>query len=98
MKPIRNLLLAALLAGVSYGAFADKININEADADALAALNGIGQSRAEAIVEHRKQHGPFRSLEALSDVRGISLNIVDRNRDRLTLGNTETRQSRAEPD
>lgn len=98
MKPIRNLFFAALFAGASFGAFADKININEADAASLAALNGIGPSRAEAIIEHRKLHGPFRSLEALADVRGISLNLVDRNRDRMTLGNPEARQSNAAPD
>lgn len=98
MKPIRSILLAAMLAGLSFGAHADKININEADATSLAALNGIGQSKAEAIVEHRKAHGPFRSLEALADVRGISLNLIDRNRDRMTIGNATPDGQRAAQD
>jgi competence protein ComEA len=98
MKPIRTVLLAALLAGLSLGAHADKININEADAAALAALNGVGPARAEAIVEHRRMHGPFRTVDALADVRGISLNLVERNRDRLTVGNAAPEPRRAAPD
>ncbi len=98
MKPIRTFLFAAMLAGASLGAHADKVNINEADAAGLAALHGIGQSRAEAIVEHRKVHGPFRSLDALADVRGISLNLVDRNRDRMTIGNAAPDGQRAAQD
>lgn len=86
MKPIRTILLTMLLAGASFGAMADKININEADARALAALNGIGQAKAEAIITHRQNHGPFRSIEALSEVRGISPAMIERNRDRLTIG------------
>lgn len=86
MKMIRQLLLAALFAGAGLHAFAaDPIDINQADAAALSGLNGIGQARAEAIIEHRESNGPFRSIEALAEVRGISLNIVDRNRDRITI-------------
>jgi competence protein ComEA len=98
MKPIRSILLAAMLAGLSFGAHADKININEADAASLAALNGIGQSKAEAIIEYRKVHGPFRSLEALTEVRGISPGLIDRNRDRMTIGNAAPDAPRAAPD
>ncbi len=98
MKPVRSILLAALLAGLSLGAHADKIDINQADASALASLNGIGPARAEAIVEHRRMHGPFRSVEALADVRGVSINLIERNRDRLTVGEGGTAAPRAASD
>jgi competence protein ComEA len=57
------------------------IDINSADATQLAeALNGIGQSRAEAIVRYREEFGPFESVEELSEVQGIGSSTVERNR------------------
>lgn len=87
MKIFRPLLCGVVLAMTSLGAIADKININDADASALAALHGIGQAKAEAIVEHRDSNGPFRSIDDLANVKGLGASIVERNRDRLTVGN-----------
>lgn len=86
MKIFRPLLLGIVLAMTSLGAIADKININDADASALTALHGIGQAKAEAIVEHRDSNGPFRSVDDLANVKGLGTSIVERNRDRLTVG------------
>ncbi len=56
------------------------VNINEADAETLAAmLDGIGLSRANAIVAYRKAHGMFYSAEELSAVRGIGLATIEKN-------------------
>lgn len=49
-----------------------KININTASAFELEKLPGVGEVLAERIVSHRKQHGPFRRVEHLMMVRGIS--------------------------
>lgn len=49
-----------------------RININTASASELDTLPGIGKSLADRIVEHRKEHGPFRRVEQLINVRGIS--------------------------
>lgn len=86
MKILRSILLGATLAATSLASFADKIDINVADAAALAALNGVGQSKAEAIVEYRKANGPFRTIEDLANVKGLGPATLDRNRDRLTVG------------
>lgn len=51
---------------------ARRININSAPADELVALPGIGRVIAERIVTHRSQHGPFRRVEHVMLVRGIS--------------------------
>ena len=51
---------------------ARRININSASADELEALPGIGQAIAERIVAHRAKHGPFRRVEHVMLVRGIS--------------------------
>ena len=69
------LLLLPLLA------IAGPVNINTADAGTIAAeLNGVGLAKAKAIVEYRKKHGPFRSAEDLSLVKGIGDRTVEINR------------------
>ena len=75
-------LLAAGLIAVSAVAFAAPVDINQADAQALATnLKGIGQSKAEAIVAYREAHGPFRAPEDLIMVKGIGHGILNKNRD-----------------
>lgn len=49
-----------------------RININTAAADELEQLPGIGRVIAERIIEHRSEHGPFRRVEHVMMVRGIS--------------------------
>jgi competence protein ComEA len=74
--------LAASLA--PYGVSAGPVNVNSADAATLAReLQGIGPAKAEAIVAHRDKHGPFRSAEDLSRVKGIGAKTVERNKDFL---------------
>ena len=53
----------------------------EASEKQLTMLPGIGPSKAKAIVEYRKKHGPFRSPEDLSLVKGIGERTVELNRD-----------------
>lgn len=63
------------------------IDLNSADAAVLASgLQGIGASKARAIVEHRRRHGPFRSVDELALVKGIGPKTVERNRSRLRVG------------
>ena len=65
--------LAALVAALlPLCALAGPVNVNSADAESIAAeLKGVGLSKAKAIVEYRKKHGPFRSAEDLTLVKGI---------------------------
>ena len=69
-------LAAALLAPV---ALAGPVNVNTADAKTIAKeLNGIGLSKAEAIVAHREKNGPFKTAEDLAKVQGVGLKTVER--------------------
>ena len=47
------------------------VRINEADAEELQQLPGIGETIAQAIIDEREAHGPFRYPEDLMAVRGI---------------------------
>ncbi len=75
--------LAALTVAslASAPASAGPINLNAADAVTLAReLKGIGLTRAQAIVDYRAKHGPFKSVEELSLVKGIGQKAIERNR------------------
>lgn len=80
---IRNRLLAGALAGLILPVvtFAGPVNINTADAETISAeLQGVGLSRAQAIVEYRKANGPFKSADDLIAVKGIGERTLEMNR------------------
>ncbi|PCJ37993.1 MAG: hypothetical protein COA75_01910 [Cellvibrionales bacterium] len=62
------------------------ININKADAKKIAAvLFNIGDSKAEAIVKYREEHGPFTSKEQLLNIKGIGKSTLEKNKSLITL-------------
>ena len=70
----------ALLAAPTL-ALAGPVDVNTADAETISAeLKGIGLAKAQAIVDYRKKHGPFRNADDLSLVKGIGERTVELNR------------------
>lgn len=64
----------------------EKVNINTADAAELArVLQGIGEAKANAIVEYRKANGDFIDLYELANVKGVGERTVELNEDRILL-------------
>ncbi len=62
------------------------VNINTASADELATLLvGIGNKKAQQIVDYRAANGPFKQAEDLLQVKGIGQSILDKNRPRILL-------------
>jgi competence ComEA-like helix-hairpin-helix protein len=55
-----------------------QVDLNRADATELDALPGVGPVLAGRILEHRKAHGPFRSVDELMAVRGIGPRLLAR--------------------
>ncbi len=49
----------------------ERINLNTATVEELVRIRGIGDTLARRIVEYRDQHGPFRSVDDLLQVKGI---------------------------
>jgi competence protein ComEA len=64
----------------AFGVLADPVNINKADAETIAkALKGIGPKKAEAIIQYRKEHGDFKTLQDFENVKGIGDKIASAN-------------------
>ena len=85
MKKDHRTLVQALVATLlPFGAWAGPVNVNTADASTLAQeLDGIGPSKAQAIVEYRQKNGPFRTAEDLLKVQGIGERVLEQNRANL---------------
>ena len=62
-----------------------KININTASKEELKSINGIGESKASAIVEYRKVKGNFKSIEEIKEVNGISESLFEKIKDNITI-------------
>ncbi len=84
MKKLLSVALAAWLPAVLM---AGPVDLNNADAETIAReLNGVGTSRAQAIVDYRNENGAFQSAEELLNVTGIGPHILDANRANIRLG------------
>ena len=71
--------------GKTNGGASGTININTASATDLEKLPGIGPALAQRIVEYRDSHGPFASVDALTDVPGIGKAKLEGLREQATV-------------
>jgi competence protein ComEA len=89
---IRSVLNAALLScsllfvHASHAADAETINLNTATAQEIArVLVGVGEAKAQAIVEYREANGGFEDIYELEHVKGIGERTVAQNEARIRL-------------
>ncbi|CAA0113620.1 putative protein [BD1-7 clade bacterium] len=62
------------------------VNVNEADAKVLAdSLDGIGLKKAEAVVKYREEHGNFKAIKDLVNVKGIGEKTLAKNAEFIQL-------------
>ena len=61
-----------------------KVSLSSATAEELESLPGVGPITAQKILDHRAEHGPFRSVDDLDDVSGIGPTRVEQLRDLVT--------------
>jgi competence protein ComEA len=73
------------------------ININTASAEELTSLPGIGPSKAAAIVDHRRQNGPFASVDQIVSVSGIGAKTLASIRSQIEVGDGRTVEVGAVP-
>ena len=87
MKQLLSLLIALFLSvGLAFGA----VNVNTATQAELETLNGIGPSKAKAIIDHRTKHGPFKSFEDLDKVPGIGEGTIGKIKSEVTFSGKTT--------
>lgn len=80
--------LVALVFSLFFASFAlaKPVNVNTASAGDIAeSLNGVGEMKAQAIVDYRKTHGAFKSVDELTNVKGIGAKTVEKNKGDILL-------------
>ena len=92
------ILILLALAGTALAAskqLTGVININTATVEQLKQLNGIGDVKAQRIVQYRKERGAFKTPAAIRYVNGIGDKLYLQNRPYLTVtGQTTLRLAR----
>ena len=84
MNAMRRLMIGTAVLLMPLYSWAGPVNINTADAETLSTeLEGVGISKAQAIVQYRQQNGPFKSAAELAEVKGIGERTVEINRDNI---------------
>lgn len=63
----------------------DKVNINKASKEELMKLNGLGESKADAIITYRTNNGDFKTIEDIKNVSGIGEALFDKIKDFITV-------------
>jgi comEA protein len=97
----RCLLMMVLLAVVSMAGLApvyvvaaenpvastviETIHLNQATAEELQTLPGVGPALSERIVQFRTEHGPFTSVDQLTEVNGVGQAKLAKLRNQLTV-------------
>ncbi len=76
---------AGSAGGGGAAAAGDLVNINTADEAGLDELPGVGPATAKAIIGYRDEHGPFASVDALTDVPGIGEVTLEKLRPLITV-------------
>lgn len=69
----------------SESGIASKISLNAATKDELMTLSGIGDAKAQDIIDYRTSNGEFKSIEDIKNITGIGDSIFDKIKDYITL-------------
>lgn len=72
-------------AGVSPAKAVAKVNLNRASADELQTLPGVGPVLAQRMVEWRRAHGRYRTVDDLREVKGIGKKRLEQLRSLVTV-------------
>ena len=83
-EPIKNNISGVGTSTTNSSSPNQKISLNKATLEELMTLSGIGESKAQKIIEYRTQT-PFTSIEEITNVKGIGASIFEKNKDRLTI-------------
>lgn len=94
---VKAFLLSVMYVILSFSVSAEVVNLNKADAASLAHhLKGVGEKKAESIIEYRTEHEKFNAIEEIMEVKGIGEGIFNKIKDNLSLTEgVETMESKS---
>ena len=93
-RALRRAVQVLIASFIPVLAWAGPVDINKADAKTIAKeLNGIGLSRAQAIVSYREKNGAFKSIDELRKVKGIGAKTLEQNRVNIRVEGGETKKA-----
>ncbi|MBI2181067.1 MAG: helix-hairpin-helix domain-containing protein [Deltaproteobacteria bacterium] len=81
---MKRLLLAFAMWFAISGVALAVVNINTATKEELMTLKGVGEKRAEEIINYRTKNGPFKTVDDLEKVPGIGPGIMKQIRSEVT--------------
>ena len=82
---MKKLALALVMCFALSGFAAAAVNINTATKEELTSLKGIGDKRAQEIIDYRKKNGDFKSVDDLEKVPGIGPGIMKQIRSEVSV-------------
>jgi len=81
---MKRLLLALAMWFAISGVALAVVNINTATKEELTSLKGVGEKRAQEIINYRTKNGPFKTVDDLEEVPGIGPGIMKQIRSEVT--------------
>src|SRR3972149_8956245 len=83
-KFMKRLLLAFVMWFAISGVALAVVNVNTATKEELTSLKGVGEKRAQEIINYRPKNGPFKTVDDLEKVPGIGPGIMKQIRSEVT--------------
>ena len=93
---MKKLLLALAMCLALAGTAAAVVNINTATKEELTTIKGIGDKRAQEIIDYRKKNGDFKSVDELEKVPGIGPGTMKQIRSQVTVSGKTTTDKAAD--
>jgi competence protein ComEA len=87
---MRKLLLAFIMWFAISGTALAAVNINTATKDELVTLKGVGEKRAQAIIDYRTKNGPFKTVDDLEKVPGIGPGLMKQIKSQIAVSGPTT--------
>jgi competence protein ComEA len=87
---MRKLILTLIMCLALAGTAAAVVNINTATKEELTTIKGIGDKRAQEIIDYRKKNGDFKSVDELEKVPGIGPGTMKQIRSQVTVSGKPT--------
>jgi competence protein ComEA len=82
---MKKLLFALAMWFAVTGVAMAVVNINTATKEELTSLKGVGEKRAQEIIDYRKKNGNFKSVDDLEKVPGIGPGLMKQIRSQVTV-------------